>query len=208
MLCHRRVVFALLIVAAPTCSQRTYAQDTIVLENGFRQPLWIWFLPREATSWTDRVTLPRSGAVYKKLSSMSDYYLAAQDFAGNEDHLNWIDLHLLANRVPPARLIVAGGYVLEVRHEKIKVTQMQKQEREGTRTVFEKVRVLCLGGGYRYEIIEREQKYKYTVLVPVTEVLLQESQVRRLKIELFVSQNGRRVPLGEFLDSVQPKKKE
>jgi hypothetical protein len=198
---NRLAVFLVFLPAHLLLTAPATAQDAIHMSNGLSQPIYIWFWPRDATDWTrPPLLLPREGSVEVNLVSKGDYYLAAVDLAGNEDHLSWIDLLKLARKIPNAKVRVTGGYVTETRMETATVQTYAPL----TKTYWVKEIVLrpVVGadGCTRYERVEVYSKRTYTVLVPQQHQLQRPVYVKRLRVHLMVEQNGRLIPLSEVLD--------
>jgi len=64
--------------------------------------------------------------------------------------------------------------------------------------------IICGDGRLRYQFVEVERLYTYTVMLPVQEVRQKEVTAPRLKITLMVEKEGQLIPLREILDGKTP----
>src|ERR1017187_6724055 len=102
------------------------AQDNIQISSGLKEPIRLWLLPRGEKEWSrPSIFIPRSGSVKLYFAHQTDYWLVAQDLAGDEDYLDWVHLPKLAKQVPPVELVEGCGYVTTVKE----MTRIRSEER-------------------------------------------------------------------------------
>lgn len=185
---HITIPTALLFVLL-ACG-RNFADDTVVMSNSLKQPIYVWFWPSSEKKWSKPVFIPREGNTTVNLVSEGNYYLVVRDLDNSEDHLRWFDLHKLSKDRPGATLGLAGGYTDVTKQVTKQVTVYEQVQREGTRTVYKLVAMTGANGQTYYQRVPVTEKYTYTESVPVSKTVTETVTAKALKIKLSGHHNG------------------
>jgi hypothetical protein len=110
----------------------------------------------------------------------------------------WIDLPKLAKAVPPVELIIGGGHVTTVKEMTRTVIVYEATQEKRKQLVCERVRVVGPDGRFRYAWVQREVEVTVNVLVPVRRLERILVQVRSLRVEVSLMQDGKSFPIGQF----------